>query len=161
MSWYVGMYVSHCDLCLRTKIQRHLLTGELQLLPILEEHWDVISVDFILELPESGGYNSVMVAVDSVGKRSHFVEMVTTGTTARAANLYLQNVWKLHGLPRKVVSDRGPQFVAAFMKELYRLLGIKAATSTAYHPQTDRPVLFCAPRLPIGTDWFRVNSEWF
>jgi len=119
MSRYVGMYVSHCDLCLRTKIQRRLLTRELQLLPIPEERWDVISVDFISELPESGGYNSVMVAVDSVGKCSHFVEMVTTVTAAGAANLYLRNIWKLHGLPRKVISNRGPQFVAAFMKELY------------------------------------------
>jgi len=131
MSRYVGMYVSHCDLCLRTKIQRHLATGELQPLPIPEERWDVISVDFILELLESGGY-------DSVGKCSHFVKTVTTVTAAGAANLYLQNVWKLHSLLQKVISNHGPQFVAIFMKELYRLLGIEAATSTAYHPQTDR-----------------------
>jgi len=137
MSRYVGMYVSHCDLCLRTKIQRCLPSGELQPLPIPDERWDAISVDFISELPESGGYDSIMVAVDSAGKRSHFVETVTTVTAAGAANLYLRNIWKLHGLPRKVVSDRGPQFVAAFMKELYRLLGIEAATSTAYHPQTN------------------------
>ena len=139
MSRYVGMYVSHCDLCLRTKIQRRLLSGELQPLPIPDERWDAISVDFISELPESGRYDSIMVAVrvNSAGKCSHFVETVTTVTAAGAANLYLRNIWKLHGLPRKVVSDRGPQFVAAFMKELYRLLGIEAATSTAYHPQTD------------------------
>ena len=49
----------------------------------------------------------------------------------------MRNVWKLHGLPRKVISDRGLQFVAAFMKELFRLLGIEATSSTAYHPQTD------------------------
>jgi len=110
------MYVSHCDLCLRTKIQRHLLTGELQPLPIPEERWDVISMDFISELPESGRYDSIMVAVDSMGKHSHFVETVTTVTAAGAANLYLQNVWKLHALLEKVVSDRGLQFVTAFMK---------------------------------------------
>jgi len=139
MSRYIGMYVSHCDLCLRTKIQRRLLSRELQLLLIPEERWDAISVDFISELPESGRYDSIMVAVDSAGKRSHFIETVTTVTTARAANLYLWNIWKLHGLPWRVVSDRGLQFVAAFVKELYRLLGIEAATSTAYHPQTDGP----------------------
>jgi len=92
MSRYVGMYVSHCDLCLHTKIQRRLPTGELQPLPIPEEHWDVISMDFISELPESGGYDSIMVAVDTVGKRSHFIETVTTVTATGAANLYLQNV---------------------------------------------------------------------
>jgi len=91
MSRYVGMYVSHCDLCLCTKIQHCLPTGELQPLPILEEHWDVISIDFISELPESGGYDSVMVAVNSIRKCSHFVETVTTVTAAGAANLYLRN----------------------------------------------------------------------
>jgi len=95
-------------------------------------------MDFISELPESGGYDAIMVAVDSVGKRSHFIETVTTVTAAGAANLYVRNVWKLHGLPHKVVSDRGPQFVTAFMKELFWLLRIEAASSTAYHPQTDR-----------------------
>jgi hypothetical protein len=75
-----------------------------------------------------------MVVVDSAGKQSHFVETVTTG----AANLYLPNVWKLHCLPQKVISDCSPQFVALFMKELCCLLGIEAASSSAYHPQTDR-----------------------
>ena len=137
MSQYIGQYVSHCDLCLRTKSQRRLPVGELQPLPIPEDRWNTISVDFISELPESGGYDSIMVVVDSVGKRAHFIETVTTVTAAGAANMYLRNVWKLHGLPRKVVSDRGPQFVAEFMRELYRLLGIELASSTAYHPQTD------------------------
>ena len=137
MSRYVGRYVATCDPCLRTKVQHQRPTGELQLFPVPEERWEVMSVDFIVELPESGGYDVIMVVVDSVGKRAHFMETVTTITAASAANLYLRHVWKHHGLPRKVISDRGPQFVAAFMKELYRLLGIELASSTAYHPQTD------------------------
>ena len=92
MSRYVGLYVSHCDLCLRTKIQRHLPTGELQPLPIPEERWNTISMDFISELPESGGYDSIMVVVDSVGKRAHFSETLTIVTAAGATNLYLRNV---------------------------------------------------------------------
>jgi len=79
-----------------------------------------VSVDFIVELPESGGYDAVMVIVDSAGKCAHFCETTTTVTAAGAANLYLRHVWKLHGLPQKVISDRGPQFVALFMKELFR-----------------------------------------
>ena len=120
-----------------TKAQCRLPVGELQPLVIPEECWDTISIDFISELPESGGYDAIMVAVDSVGKRSHFTKTVTTVTAAGATNLYMRNIWKLHGLPHKVVSDRGPQFVAAFMKELYWLLGIEAVSSTAYHSQTD------------------------
>ncbi len=78
-----------------------------------------------------------MVVVDSIGKRAHFSETLTTVTAAGAANVYLRNIWKLHGLPWRVVSDRGPQFVTAFMKELFQMLGIEAMTSTAYHPQTN------------------------
>ena len=99
MSRYVGQYVGHCDLCLRTKAQQHLPVGELQPLPIPEDRWNTISVDFISELLESGGYDAIMVVIDSVGKRAHFDETLTTVTAAGAANLYLRNVWKLHGLP--------------------------------------------------------------
>ena len=80
---------------------------------------------------------TIMVVIDSVTKRSHFVSTVTTLTASRTAQLYLQHIWKHHGFPRKVVSDRGPQFIVEFMKELYRLLGVKLATTTAYHPQGD------------------------
>ena len=70
-------------------------------------------------------------------KRAHFIPTTTTITALGAAWLFLQNVWKLHGLPCSVVSDRGPQFVAEFTRELYRLLGITLSTTTAYHPQAD------------------------
>ena len=95
------------------------------------------SVDFIVELPESNGKDAIMVVVDSVTKRSHFISTVTTLSAAGTAQLYLHHIWKHHRLPKKVVSDRGPQFVVEFMKELYRLLGIKLSATTAYHPQGD------------------------
>ena len=79
-----------------------------------------------------------MVVVNSVTKWSHFVSTVTTLLAAGTAQLYLRHIWKHHRLPKKVVSDRGPQFVAEFMKELYRLLRVKLAATTAYHPQGDR-----------------------
>jgi transposase InsO family protein len=78
-----------------------------------------------------------MVVVDSVTKRAHFVSTVTTITAAGTARLFLQQVWKHHGLPKRVVSDRGPQFVAEFTQELYRMLRVKLAATTAYHPQGD------------------------
>jgi hypothetical protein len=95
------------------------------------------SVDLIVELPDSHGFNTTMVVVDSVTKRGHFIPTHTTVTTLGGARLYLQHVWKLHGLPRLMVSDHGPQFVAEFMHELYCLLGIKISASMAYHPQSD------------------------
>ena len=60
-----------------------------------------------------------------------------TVTAEGAARLFLHQVWKLHGLLKYVISDRRPQFVACFTRELYRLLGIKLASSTAWYPQTD------------------------
>ena len=73
MSHYIGQYVKTCDLCLHTKVQQHPPVRELSLLPIPESHWDTISVDFIVELPESHGYDAIMNVVDSVSKLSHFI----------------------------------------------------------------------------------------
>ena len=73
MSHYISQYVKTCDLCLRTKVQWSLPVRELPLLPTLESHWDTISVNFIVELPESHGYDMIMNVVDSVSKVSHFI----------------------------------------------------------------------------------------
>ena len=95
-------------------------------------------MDFVVELPLSFSYDAVMIVVDSVSKQAYFILTHTTVTAEGAARLFLHQVWKLHGLPKCVISDHGPQFVAHFTRELYRLLGIKLASSTAWHPQTDR-----------------------
>jgi len=98
----------------------------------------MLSVDFVVELPKSSGHDAVMTVVDSISKRVHFIPTHTTVTAEGAARLFLHHVWKLHGLPKRVVFDRKPQFVASFTKELYRLLGIRLFSSIAWHPQMDR-----------------------
>lgn len=118
-------------------MQRQLPIGELKPLPIPEGWWDAVSVDFIIELPESEGYDAIMVVVDTVGKHAHFIEMYTTVTALGAACLYLHNVWRHHGLQKIMISNHRLQFVVEFTCELYRLLGIKITVSTAYHLQTD------------------------
>jgi len=137
MSRYIGQYVSTCDLCLRMKPTRQAPVGELHPLWIPDSQWDMLSVDFIVELPSSR-HDAVMTVVDSVSKRVHFILMHTTMTAEGAARLFLHQVWKLHSLLKCVISDHEPQFVARFTKELYCLLGIKLASSTAWHPQTNR-----------------------
>ena len=79
-----------------------------------------------------------MVVVNSVTKQSHFVSTVTTLSAAGTIQLYLWHIWKHHSLPKRVVSDRGPQFIVEFTRELYWLLGVKLAATTTYHPQRDR-----------------------
>jgi hypothetical protein len=125
-------------MCLHTKAFRQPPIGRLHLLPVPDAPWDVVSVDFISELLEANGKDCIMVVVDSVTKRSHFVDTVTTISTIGSARLYMKHIWKHHGLPGKMLLYRGLQFVAEFMKELYRLLGIKLAATTAYYPQGDR-----------------------
>jgi len=131
MSRYIGQYVGTCDLCLRTKPIRQALVSELYPLQIPDSRWDTLSVDFIVELPLSSGHNAVITVIDSVSKRAHFIPTHTTVIVEGAARLFLHQVWKLHGLPTCIVSDRGPQFVAHFTRELYHLLGIKLASFTA------------------------------
>ena len=129
--------MSTCDLCLRTKPWQHSPVGELQPLSVLDAWWDTLSVDFVVKLLESSGHDAIMTVVDAVSKRVHFIPMHTTVTAEGAARLFLHYVWKLHGLLKRVVSDRRPQFIALFTKELYRLLGIQISSSTAWHPQMD------------------------
>src|ERR1700722_14439502 len=78
-----------------------------------------------------------MNVVDSVGKRAHFIPTHTTVTALGAAQLFLWNVWKLHGLPRVIISDWGPQICGRMHTGIYRMLGIALSTTTAYHPQSD------------------------
>jgi len=138
MSRYIGQYVSTCDLCLWTKPWWHSLVGELQLLSVLDAQWDTLSVNFVVELLESSGHDAVMIVMDAVSKRVHFIPMHTMVTVEGAAWLFLHYIWKLHGLPKHVVSNCGSQFIASFTKKLYRLLGIWISSSTAWHPQMDR-----------------------
>jgi len=105
MSRYIGQYVSTYDLCLRTKLIRQALVGELHPLQIPDSRWDTLSMDFVVELPLSSGHDAVMTVVDSVLKRAHFIPTHTTVTAEGAAWLFLYQVWKLHGLPKCIVSD--------------------------------------------------------
>ena len=111
MSRYISQYVKTCDLCLCTKVQQSPPIGELSPLPTLESHWDTISVNFIVELPESHGYDVIMNVIDSVSKVSHFIPTHTMITALGAACLFLMHIWKLHGLLKQVISDQNPQFV--------------------------------------------------
>lgn len=116
MSHYIGKYISTCDLCLCTKAQRHLPVRGLHPLLIPSAPWDTISVDFIVELLESSGHNAIMVVVDLVTKRAHFASTITTITATGTAQLFLQQVWRHHGLPWKVVYDRVPNLLRNSLK---------------------------------------------
>jgi len=104
---------------------------------IPEKPWVDISVDFITKLPLAQGYNLILVVVDRLTKMVHFISTTEKTFAEGLARLFRDNVWKLHGLPESIISDRGLQFVAGLMRELNRMLGIKSKLLTAFHPQTD------------------------
>ena len=91
----------------------------------------------IRELPDSKGYNAILMVVDRLSKRIHAIPTVTSLDSAGVARLFLEHVWRHHRLPEEVISDRRPAFMSNFLRELAALLGVKLTLSTSYHPQTD------------------------
>ena len=141
--WWPGVtkevkrYVEGCDQCQRMKNRAEMPVGKLRPNQVPERPWQHILVDFITKLPVSKGHDSILVVCDRFSKMSHFVAMTEKTTAEGLARLFRDNMWKLHGLPESVISDRGPQFAAGMMKELNKMLGIEMKLSTAYHPETD------------------------
>src|SRR5258707_1315839 len=102
-----------------------------------DRHWQVISIDMIGELPDSKGYNAILMVVDRLSKWINAVPTVTSLDSAGVAWLFLEHVWCHHGLPEEVISDHRPAFVSNFLHKLAALLGVKLTPSTSYHLQTD------------------------
>ena len=112
--------------------------GKLMPNSIPEKPWSHILVDFITKLPLVQGYNSILVVVDRLTKMVHFIPTTEKTSAKGLARLFRDNMWKLHGLPKSVISDRGPQFAAGLMRELNKMLGIESKMSTVFYSQIDR-----------------------
>jgi len=104
---------------------------------IPEKPWMHILADFITKLPLAQGYDSILVVVDWLTKMVHFIPTMEKTLAEGLARLFRDNVWKLHGLPESIISDRGTQFAAGLMRELNGMLGITSKLSTAFHSQTN------------------------
>src|SRR5260370_24577710 len=89
------------------------------------------------ELPDSKGYNTILVVVDHLSKQIHAIPTVTSLDSTRVAWLFLEHIWHHHRLPEEVISDHGSAFISNFSCELTALLGVKLTPSTSYHLQTD------------------------
>ena len=133
----IGQFVRNCDTCQRSRTSRHAPYGHLQSLPILQAPWQDISIDFMAGLPWSNGYDAIWVVVDRLAKQRHLVPCTSTVDAKDLADLIIQWVFRLHGLPETITSDRGPQFASHFWVRLCERLQIGRHMSTAFHPQTD------------------------
>jgi len=133
----VKRYMEGCDLCQRNKNRMEPLARKLMPNEAPDKPWAHITVDFIVKLPLSRGYDSILVVCDRLTKMAHFIPTTEKTSAEGLAVLFWDHVWKLHGLPESIISDQGAQFAVGLMKKLNRMLGIKTKLSMAFHPQTD------------------------
>ena len=133
----VKNYCETCNICLGSKSSRHQPYGLLMPLQTPERPWSSISMDFIVELPESARMTTIFVVVDRFTKMVHFVPTEGLSTAEETAEIFINHILRLHGIPTEIVSDRGPQFVSRFWKRMLHLMKIKPCLSSGYHPQTD------------------------
>jgi hypothetical protein len=134
---YVERWVRNCHTCKRTIALREARQGVLKFLPISQKAWQNISMDFITHLPNSYGYDAILIIIDRLIKMKHFIYCKKTCNSEKVTRLYIKYIWKLHNLSKTIVFDRGFQFVSEFWKHLIKRLGIIVLLSIAYYFKTD------------------------
>jgi hypothetical protein len=150
----------HCQI---VKADHLRPAGNLQPLSIPEWKWENICMDLIVDLPRTSRvYNSIWVNMDRLTKSAHFIPVSTTYRVRQYVELYMSHIVRYHGIPKKIISDRGSIFVAHFWEQLHECLGTHLIRSSAYHPQTDRRTewvneiikdMLCTCVLTDGPKW--------
>lgn len=133
----ISKFVSACAVCKQAKPEHIKTPGLLEPLAVPPHPWHTVTLDFIDGLPASKGYTCIMVVVDKLTRYAHFVPLTHPFTALQVASAYMTNVYKYHGLPYALVSDRDKIFTSTLWRELFRLAGTELRMSSAYHPQTD------------------------
>ena len=134
----VKAYVDGCDMCQRTKPSNQRPAGLLQPLPTPTRRWEQVTMDLIVQLPVTkDGHDAIIVFVDRLSKMALIRPTTTTVTAPEAAAIFFDTVFRHHGLPEVLISDRDSKFTSNFWRTTFQALGTKLRFSTAYHPQTD------------------------
>lgn len=176
MNKEIQAYVRECLICQRHKPEQIASLGLLQPLPILRRIWEAISMYFVEGLPHSKGKQVILVVVDRQSKYAHFLTLAHPYTALAVAQLFMDSIFKLHGLPNSITSDRDPIFLSDVWSELFSLQGVALNKSSAYHPQSDgqteivnkalETYLRCLcsehactwyPWLPLAEFWYNTN----
>jgi hypothetical protein len=137
MKAHIKQFVQTCMICQQAKPERVKYPGLLEPLPTPAGAWEMVTMDFVEGLPLSGHANCIMVVVDKFTRYAHFIPLHHPFTAAKVAKAYVDNIFKLHSLPKVMVSDRDPIFTSNFWRELFSALGNELRMSSAYHPATD------------------------
>lgn len=117
----IKAYVRSCMICQKAKAERVLTPGLLQPLPIPSEPWEMASMDFIDGLPLSHGFDCILVVVDKLTKYSHFIPLKHPYTASKVADVFVDNIYRLHGMPLTLVSDRDLSLLVTSGKQFIKL----------------------------------------
>jgi len=129
----IKKYIQGYIKCQQNKVQYQKKAGELHPLKIPQGPWQEISIDIVEPLPKSNRNNTIMVIVDRFTKMIWLKATTINISLEKIAKIYKDEIWKLHGIPRRILSDRGPQFASIFIEELMKALETKRMLSIAYH----------------------------
>jgi transposase InsO family protein len=133
----VREFVQNCVICQQAKPGRSRSPGLLQPLVVPDAAWQHISMDFVYGLPQSGSVNCILVVVDYFTKYNHFVPLKHPYTAHSMSKLFLNQVYKLHGLPLSIVTDQDRIFTSHLWSTLFELAGVQLSMGSAYHPQSN------------------------
>lgn len=130
-------HVKAYDVCIRNKYKTIAYPGLLQPLQIPSVAWASISMDFIEGLPKSKGKSVVWVVVDRLTKYAHFIVLSHPYSAGDITKLFMENIFRLHGMPAEIINDRDHIFTSKIWREVFAIQGVTLNTSTTYHPQSD------------------------
>lgn len=130
-------FVVACTVCSGSKAYHRAPAGLLQPLPIPGRPWSYIALDFVTGLPPSKGSTVILTIVDRFSKSAHFIALSKLPSALGTAQLLVDNVMRIHGIPLDIVSDRGPQFNSKVWKAFCKTIGATASLSSKHHPQTN------------------------
>jgi hypothetical protein len=134
MKHIVHAYVQSCSICQQAKCEHVKLPGLLQPLPVPTQAWLIVCLDFIEGLPRSNHYNAILVVIDKFSKYAHFLPLAHPFTALQVAQLFFNQVYRLHGLPSVIISDRDKIFTSNLWKQLFKLSDTQLLMSSSYHP---------------------------
>jgi hypothetical protein len=137
MKHEVHNFVDECDVCQCNKGETIKFHGTLQPLMIPPSIWQDITMDFIVGLPKLGNKSVIMVVVDRISKYAHLCSLQHPFKTSIVDQIFMDQVFKIHGMPYSIVSDHDPTFTNNFLQELFKFQGTQLHLNTSYHPQTD------------------------
>ena len=133
----VLQYAQNCDTCQRDKPSRHQPYGQLHPIDAPIKPWNWVTVDFVVKLPKSGGYDSIAVFTDRLTKYIHLVPCNEAMNASEMASVFLKTIITNHGIPEILTSDRDKLFTSHFWQSLADRMGIDHRLTTAYHPQAN------------------------